>query len=81
MRTIKNEILVSIVHFSGFARIGALITPFIAQVLIRKSQIAAASTYGVVALIAAVACALLPIETKGRDMPDTSTSQGLIYYS
>ena len=46
-----------------------------AQVLIRTSQVAAASTYGVVALIAAIACALLPIETKGRDMPDTTTAQ------
>ena len=37
--------------FSGFARVGALITPFIAQVLIRQSQVAAASTYGIVALL------------------------------
>ncbi|CBY08424.1 unnamed protein product [Oikopleura dioica] len=36
---------------SGFARVGALITPFIAQVLIRQSQVAAASTYGIVALL------------------------------
>ena len=54
---------------------GALITPFVAQVLIRTSQVAAASTYGVVALIAAIACCMLPIETKGRDMPDTTTAQ------
>lgn len=60
---------------SGFARVGALITPFIAQVLIRRSQVAAASTYGVVALIAALASMLLPIETKGRDLAEVTLAQ------
>jgi len=57
---------------SGFARIGALITPFIAQVISNQSQQLAASVYGVVTLVAAIACCLLPIETKGRDMAETS---------
>jgi hypothetical protein len=53
---------------SGFARIGAIITPFIAQVLLKASPYAAISLYGGVALFAAVISFLLPIETKGRDM-------------
>lgn len=57
---------------SGFARVGALITPFIAQVISAQSQQLAASVYGIVTLIATVACALLPIETKGRNMSETS---------
>ena len=58
--------------FSGFARVGALITPFIAQVISSQSQQLAASVYGIVTLIATIACALLPIETKGRNMAETS---------
>ena len=61
----------SFVIFSGFARVGALITPFIAQVISNQSQQLAASTYGIVTLIAAISCAMLPIETKGRDMAET----------
>jgi len=57
---------------SGFARVGALITPFIAQVISAQSKQLAASVYGIVTLIATIACAMLPIETKGRDMSETS---------
>ena len=57
---------------SGFARVGALITPFIAQVISAQSKQLAASVYGIVTLIATVACALLPIETKGRNLSETS---------
>ena len=60
------------INFSGFARVGALITPFIAQVISSQSQQLAASVYGIVTLIATIACALLPIETKGRNMSETS---------
>jgi hypothetical protein len=52
------------------ARIGAIITPFIAQVLLRTSPHAAVSLYGVVAILAAIACITLSIETKGRDLKD-----------
>ncbi|XP_072042995.1 synaptic vesicle 2-related protein-like [Amphiura filiformis] len=57
---------------SGVARIGAILTPFVAQVLLGYSPSLAISTYGVVALIATAACMLLPIETKNREMMETS---------
>jgi hypothetical protein len=50
---------------SGFARIGAIMTPFVAQVLLKASPYAAISLYGAVALLAAVVSFLLPVETKG----------------
>jgi hypothetical protein len=53
---------------SGMARIGAIVTPFVAQVLLKESSFAAISLYGVMCLIATVASLLLPYETKGREM-------------
>ncbi|XP_071790477.1 synaptic vesicle 2-related protein-like [Asterias amurensis] len=53
---------------SAMARVGAVLTPFVAQVLLGVSPHLAISCYGGVALLAAVACMLLPIETKGREM-------------
>ena len=53
---------------SGMARIGAIVTPFIAQVLLKESAYVAISLYGVMCMIAAVASLLLPYETKGREM-------------
>ena len=53
---------------SAMARIGAIITPFIAQVLLRLSPYLAISIYGTVALLASIACMLLPVETKGREL-------------
>ncbi len=52
------------------ARIGAIITPFVAQVLLRVSPYVAISIYGTVALLASFACLLLEIETKGRELTD-----------
>ncbi|XP_069135340.1 synaptic vesicle 2-related protein-like [Argopecten irradians] len=57
---------------SAMARVGAIITPFIAQVLLRSSSYTAISTYGVISLVATAVSILLPIETKGREMKDTS---------
>ena len=56
---------------SAMARIGAIITPFIAQVLLRLSPYLAISIYGTVALLASIACLLLPVETKGRELKET----------
>ena len=56
---------------SGMARVGAIITPFVAQVLLKTSSYLAISTYGVIALVATVVAVVLPIETKGREMKDT----------
>jgi hypothetical protein len=53
---------------SGFARIGAIVTPFIAQVLLKASIHSAISIYGTIALIAAIVSYFLPVETKGREM-------------
>ncbi|KAL4223272.1 hypothetical protein ACF0H5_016744 [Mactra antiquata] len=57
---------------SGMARVGAIVTPFVAQVMLKVSAYLAITTYGVMSLIAAVASVLLPIETKGREMKDHS---------
>ncbi|XP_041377819.1 synaptic vesicle 2-related protein-like [Gigantopelta aegis] len=61
---------------SGFARIGALTTPFVAQVLLKKSSYAAITVYGTTCLIATVAAMMLPIETKGRAMKDVAHEVG-----
>ncbi|KAI3388215.1 hypothetical protein SNEBB_006316 [Seison nebaliae] len=53
---------------SGMARVGAILTPFVAQVLLRTSVNFAISLYGCVGLLAAVASFLLPIETTNRSM-------------
>ena len=51
---------------SAMARIGAIITPFISQILLKVSPHLTLSIYGTVAFIAAMAALSLPIETKGR---------------
>nr|CAB3266744.1 synaptic vesicle 2-related protein [Phallusia mammillata] len=57
---------------SGVARLGAIITPFVAQVMLRSSEPMAVSIYGIVSFLAGIACLLLPIETKGRSMQETA---------
>ncbi|XP_032823753.1 synaptic vesicle 2-related protein [Petromyzon marinus] len=57
---------------SGLARVGALVTPFIAQVMLAKSVYLSVSVYGSVCLLATVASLLLPIETKGRGLVDAA---------
>ncbi|CAG9578725.1 unnamed protein product [Danaus chrysippus] len=61
---------------SGVARLGAMVTPYVAQVLLRNSVLIATAVYSVAALLAAAACLALPIETKGREMKDTVTVTG-----
>ncbi|XP_013392843.1 synaptic vesicle 2-related protein isoform X2 [Lingula anatina] len=56
---------------SAMARIGAIVTPFVAQVLLRTSVYLTASIYGGVCIAAAIASFLLPIETKGREMKES----------
>lgn len=53
---------------STMARIGAILTPFVAQVLLRLSPYMAISIYGTVAFLAAIACLILPVETKGKQL-------------
>ena len=63
---------------SAMARIGAILTPFVAQVLLRLSPYVAISIYGTVALLAAFACLLLSVETKGRELKEAQTSYDVI---
>ena len=57
---------------SGMARFGAMMTPYIAQVLMKASLSAAVSVYVSVGVIASVSCLLLPIETKGKSLGETN---------
>lgn len=59
---------------SGVARLGAMITPYVAQVLLKNSISLATGVYATAAILAACACLALPIETKGREMRDTVTT-------
>lgn len=56
---------------SAMARIGAMVTPFISQVLLRVSLRLALGVYGVMSLVCVVFTLMLPIETKGRPMVET----------
>ncbi|CAL8248535.1 unnamed protein product [Merluccius merluccius] len=57
---------------SGMARVGALITPFIAQVMLESSVHLTLSVYSCCCLLAAVASCALPIETTGRGLQESS---------
>ncbi|XP_072310089.1 synaptic vesicle 2-related protein-like [Eucyclogobius newberryi] len=58
---------------SGFAKLGALITPFVAQVLLRSSVSLTLSVYCVCAVLAGVAALLLPIESLGHTLQELET--------
>ena len=53
---------------SALARLGAMLTPYVAQVLFQSSIWSAVSIYGVFAALASIACLMLPYETRGADM-------------
>ena len=55
-------------------RIGALLTPYAAQVLIRVNDYAMISLYAGFSLVLAIVAMLLPIETKGRHLRDTGNN-------
>lgn len=55
---------------SGMARLGALVTPYVAQVLVENHKDFAIFLYSALALLAAFAALMLPIETKGRSLKD-----------
>ncbi|XP_070785149.1 putative transporter SVOPL isoform X1 [Enoplosus armatus] len=57
---------------TSFSRIGGMIAPFIAQVLMSQSVIQALSPFAVACVICAVGNFLLPIETKGRALLQSS---------
>ncbi|MEQ2267230.1 hypothetical protein XENORESO_003311, partial [Xenotaenia resolanae] len=60
---------------SGVARIGALITPFVAQVMLRTSVYLTLSVYCGCSLLAAIASLILPIETLGRGLQESEHYQ------
>ncbi|XP_078277919.1 synaptic vesicle 2-related protein isoform X1 [Rhinoraja longicauda] len=60
---------------SGMARVGALITPFIAQVMLESSIYLTLSVYSGCCLLAALASCFLPIETMGRGLQESSQQQ------
>ncbi|KAM4634747.1 synaptic vesicle 2-related protein-like [Polymixia lowei] len=61
---------------SGMGRVGALLTPFVAQVLLRTSVYLTLSVYCGISLLAAMASMCLPTETSGRGLQESSDSTG-----
>ncbi|KAK9975028.1 hypothetical protein ABG768_023092 [Culter alburnus] len=57
---------------SGMARVGALITPFIAQVLLKTSVYLALSVYLICCLLGTVASWALPMETTGQSLQEST---------
>lgn len=53
------------------ARIGAIVTPYVAQVLLHINDYVTLSLYAGSSLVLAVLAMLLPIETKGRALQDS----------
>ncbi|XP_040014005.1 synaptic vesicle 2-related protein-like [Xiphias gladius] len=60
---------------SAMARMGALITPFVAQVMLRTSLYLSLSLYCGCCLLAGVVCLILPIETLGRGLQESGLDQ------
>lgn len=58
---------------SAMARIGCMVTPFIAQVLLAHSVRLGLGLYGCMCFVCAISAFLLPIETKGRPMQQLHT--------
>lgn len=48
-----------------------IICVFLMKVMLQSSMVVAMSVYGIAALLAALACTLLPIETKGKELKET----------
>ena len=59
---------------SAAARIGAIVTPYFAQVLLHTNYYVTFSLYAFSSLVSAILALLLPIETKGRALHDKRTS-------
>ncbi|CRL08603.1 CLUMA_CG021238, isoform A [Clunio marinus] len=53
---------------SSLARLGAMCTPYVAQVLLQASVGQAVAVYGIFAICASIACLFLPYETRGNDL-------------
>lgn len=55
---------------SGAGRIGCMITPFVAMVLMPQSMLLSLSLYSGISVLGIITVYLLPIETKGRALRD-----------
>ena len=62
---------------SGFSRLGALITPFVSQVLVENNKTLAIFFYAILSILAAICALMLPIETKGRKLSDEGVDEGV----
>ncbi|KAK4476007.1 hypothetical protein MN116_001240 [Schistosoma mekongi] len=63
---------VAVGTFSSIARLGAMVTPYVAQVMMPEiSEIGALSLYASLALLVSIVSLFLPIETKGRQLPNS----------
>ncbi|KAK2819139.1 hypothetical protein Q5P01_024700 [Channa striata] len=60
---------------SAMAKVGALITPFVAQVMLRESVYLTLSVYCGCSLLAGIASLFLPIETLGRGLQESDFDQ------
>ncbi|XP_068609306.1 synaptic vesicle 2-related protein-like [Brachionichthys hirsutus] len=60
---------------SAISKMGSLITPFIASVMLRRSVYLALSLYCGCSLLAGVACLILPIESSGRSLQESNLNQ------
>uniref|UniRef100_UPI0037E86FAD synaptic vesicle 2-related protein-like n=1 Tax=Semicossyphus pulcher TaxID=241346 RepID=UPI0037E86FAD len=60
---------------SAMSKVGALLTPFVAQVLLRKSVYLTLSIYCGCCLLAGIASLILPIETVGRSLQESNADQ------
>ncbi|XP_043667471.1 synaptic vesicle 2-related protein [Vespula pensylvanica] len=59
---------------SAMARIGAMITPYIAQVFLQWSITGAMAIYAIAALCAAIATLALPVESKSQNLKESSNN-------
>ena len=58
---------------SASARVGAMLTPYIAQVLLKTSLYSAVIVYAVIGLLAAITAWFLPVETLGLQLNQSGT--------
>lgn len=58
---------------STVARLGAMVTPFVAQVMLKISVETTICIYGTMGLISTILVMLLPIETKGQGLKESHT--------
>ncbi len=56
---------------SGAARVGAMLTPYIAQVLLKASLYSAVAVYAFLGLLAALDAWFLPFETLGLTLNES----------